>query len=301
MFNIPFKKSRTNLAVIMTGVIAILIGVSYTINNIHYLNREYKKILWIYWDSEELPKTIKQIRDYNRAQLSGWDVRFLNINTLKNYIPESAYNPKYFNLVSANKSDWIRLFIIYHYGGCWMDAGIIVNNGEALNSIYESSVSKSVELTVFKNVKPGVTFKHISGVDLPLVIDSWFILAPKHSTLVKLWLDEFNKAIDMGFLNYKRAIIKDGTDISRIHSPNPDDTYLMVHMCIQHVLQKRVPVLPLIMMLDAKTSMLKLQNDCKWDDKCLADKLNDDPRTKDLPFIKLTNANRTHSIDKFFA
>jgi hypothetical protein len=299
MFNIPFKKNRANMAFIITGIIAVLIGTTYTINTIQQL--KYPKILWIYWDSDKLPDTIQQIKDYNRSRLIGWDVRFLNKNTLKKYIPEHAYNPKYNNLVSANKSDWIRLYIIYHYGGCWMDAGIIVNKGEALDSIYEQSVSKGVELTVFKNVKPGSTFKHSSGIELPLVIDSWFILAPKQSDIVKLWLNEFDKAIEIGFLNYKRALIKGGTDISKIYSANPDDTYLMVHMCIQHVLQKKAPVLPLIMMLDAKTSMLKLQNDCKWDDKCLADKLNNDPDSKRLPFIKLTSANRTHSIDKFFS
>jgi hypothetical protein len=260
----------------------------------------YPKILWIYWDKEELPHNIKLIKDYNNDKLKDWDLRYLNINTLKEYIPESAYHAKYYDLVSANKSDWIRLYLLYTYGGCWLDAGIIVNNSTALNDIYNTSVSTNSSLTVFKNVPPDATFKHVSGTNLPLLIDSWFILAPQGSPIVKAWLHEFTTAISSGFLNYKRKIMKEGTNLSKIGGTDPDDTYLMVHMCIQHVLQKKLQTIPPIMILDASVSMFKIQNMCNWDNDCLVDKLNNDPKSKTLPYIKLINSNRKNNIDKFF-
>jgi len=289
------------LLVLLVLIVMLLITVFSQKSNTTLSTQTIPKILWIYWDTEELPHTIKLIKEHNRDKLTDWDVRYLNINTLKNYIPESAYDPKYHNLVSANKSDWIRLYIIYTYGGLWLDAGIIINSYTELNSIYNTSVVKGSQMTVFKTIKKDGTFNHVSGVELPLVIDSWFIMAPQGSQIIKAWLNEFSHAIQIGFLNYKQKIIKDGTDISKIHSASPEDTYLMVHMCIQNVLQKQQPNLPPILILDSSSSMFKLQNICKWKDECIADKLNNDPESKNLPFIKLTNSNRTQNIDKYFA
>ena len=59
-----------HMAFITIGIMAVLVGASYAINTVQQL--KYPKILWIYWDSEEMPDTIKQIRNYNRARISGY-------------------------------------------------------------------------------------------------------------------------------------------------------------------------------------------------------------------------------------
>ena len=256
------------------------------------------KILWLYWDSEELPHTIQLIKNHNEKTIKGWDIRYLNNKTIDDYIPRSAYHKNYNALVPQNQSDWIRLYIVYNYGGCWLDMGIIINDSKALNKIYEKSLKTGSEMTVFKTVKKNGYFTHESGKKLPLVVDSWFICAPKKSGVIKNWLQEFTNAMDEGFLNYKRRVISEGVDISKIHFANEEDTYLMVHICIQYLLQKKR--LPKVTFLDSGKSMLKLQNICKWDNRCLADKLNNDPESKELPFIKLTGYNRKENIDRFF-
>jgi len=289
------SKNRFAVICIFLLIIFILAIVCYLHNRLYY-----PKIIWIYWDNEELPHNIDLIKKHNKDKLKGWTVKYLNINTLKKYIPESAYNPNYDNLVSPNKSDWIRLYLVYTYGGCWLDAGIILNSATELNKIYDDTVNKKSYMTVFRTSDETATFRHSSGVDLPLVIDSWFILAPQRSYVVKAWLDEFTYAMDYGFLNYKRKIIKEQTNISKIHFKNEEDTYLMVHMCIQHVLQKKLTHVPSLIILDSSTSMLKIQKICNWKDDCIADKINNDPASKTLPFIKLTGSNRESNIDKYF-
>jgi len=285
-------KNRFTIIFLLLIILAIVI--------FQYNRLYYPKIIWIYWDQEELPHNINLIKKHNKDKFKGWELRFLNINTLKKYIPESAYNPNYNDLVPANKSDWIRLYLIYNYGGCWLDAGIILNNSDEFNKIYNDTVNKSSYMTVFKSCDKTSTFTHSSGVNLPLVIDSWFILAPQRSYVVKAWLDEFNYAMDYGFLNYKRKLIKEDTNISKIYFKNEEDTYLMVHMCIQYVLQKKLTYLPSLLILDSGESMYKIQSDCNWNNDCIVDKINNDPASKDLPFIKLTNGNRQNNIDKYF-
>lgn len=295
MFKIS-KGSYKNIFTI-TICIVIVIILAYTLHSYTRYMR-YPKIVWIFWDSETLPKIIQNIKEYNRDKLKGWDLRFLNLQTVKKYIPDTAYPNNYDDLVPANKSDWMRLYLLNKYGGCWLDAGIILNDPRILNSIYNQSVETSSDLTVFKTSSQN--FRHISGVELPLLIDSWFILAPTGSHLVKAWLDEITYAIELGLLEYKRQVIEDGTDLSKIYFKSETDTYLTVHICIQHVLQKKLQSIPRMLILNSKDSMFKIQDKCKWDDTCIADKLNNDPDSKKLPYIKLISKNRTMNLDKFF-
>lgn len=285
---------------IFTIIVYILIlTIVITTIQSYRIHMKYPKIIWIFWDSDKLPKIIQQIKDYNKNKLKGWDVRFMNLNTVRDYIPDSAYPANYNDLVPANKSDWMRLYLLNKYGGCWLDAGIIINDTTILNKIYNESVVTSSDLTVFKSSSKN--FRHKTGIEIPLIIDSWFILAPVGSQIIQAWLDEITYAIDIGLLQYKRKVIKEGTNISRIQFKDENDTYLTVHICIEHVLQKKLETIPRMLILSSKDSMFKIQNECNWDNDCISHRMNNDPDSKMLPYIKLISKNRTMNLDKFFS
>jgi len=285
---------------IFTIIVCILIlTIVITTIQSYRIHMKYPKIIWIFWDSDKLPKIIQQIKDYNKNKLKGWDVRFMNLNTVRDYIPDSAYPANYNDLVPANKSDWMRLYLLNKYGGCWLDAGIIINDTTILNKIYNESVVTSSDLTVFKSSSKN--FRHKTGIEIPLIIDSWFILAPVGSQIIQAWLDEITYAIDIGLLQYKRKVIKEGTNISRIQFKDENDTYLTVHICIEHVLQKKLETIPRMLILSSKDSMFKIQNECNWDNDCISHRMNNDPDSKMLPYIKLISKNRTMNLDKFFS
>ena len=285
---------------IFTIIVCILIlTIVITTIQLYRIHMKYPKIIWIFWDSDKLPKIIQQIKDYNKNKLKGWDVRFMNLNTVRDYIPDSAYPANYNDLVPANKSDWMRLYLLNKYGGCWLDAGIIINDTTILNKIYNESVVTSSDLTVFKSSSKN--FRHKTGIEIPLIIDSWFILAPVGSQIIQAWLDEITYAIDIGLLQYKRKVIKEGTNISRIQFKDENDTYLTVHICIEHVLQKKLETIPRMLILSSKDSMFKIQNECNWDNDCISHRMNNDPDSKMLPYIKLISKNRTMNLDKFFS
>ena len=285
---------------IFTIIVCILIlTIVITTIQSYRIHMKYPKIIWIFWDSDKLPKIIQQIKDYNKNKLKGWDVRFMNLNTVRDYIPDSAYPANYNDLVPANKSDWMRLYLLNKYGGCWLDAGIIINDTTIFNKIYNESVVTSSDLTVFKSSSKN--FRHKTGIEIPLIIDSWFILAPVGSQIIQAWLDEITYAIDIGLLQYKRKVIKEGTNISRIQFKDENDTYLTVHICIEHVLQKKLETIPRMLILSSKDSMFKIQNECNWDNDCISHRMNNDPDSKMLPYIKLISKNRTMNLDKFFS
>jgi Capsular polysaccharide synthesis protein len=278
-----------NLTVI--GLLLLIIVLLTCLVYIH--SYRLPKVAWIYWDSLDLPKTIQQIKENTYRQLPGWTVHFLNKDTLRQYI--TAFPRNYDTLKSQAQSDWIRLYLLNTYGGLWLDAGIIINKGRTIDAIYNRSLTTASEMTVFENSKE--RFTHSSGLSLPLVIDSWFIMAPKGSSVVGKWLREFEEAIEIGFLNYKRKAIRNGVNLSGIYFTDETDAYLTVHICIEKILQKDLPILPPIILIDSNKSMFKIQNKCNWNEKCIVDTIHGDPSAKQLPFIKLTGSNRAAGLD----
>lgn len=248
------------------------------------------KVAWLFWDKLNLPHKIELIKAYNAPKLVGWTVHYLNPITLGDFIPADAYPKMYNTLIPAHKADWIRLYLLHKYGGCWIDMGIIINSKTKFNEIYTKSVQVQPDITVFQNSDK--TFTHSSGVKIPLSIDNWFIMAPQGSIIISAWLKEFTKALDMGFLNYKRMIVAAETNVSEFYNKNDNDVYLTMHACIQNLLHN-MKTIPKILYFNSKNSMYKLQKVCHWAESCLAQKLAE-PAALKLPYIKLTRSNRRH-------
>ena len=257
------------------------------------------KIIWVYWDSEELPPLIERIKTYNRGALKGWSVRFLNRQSLATYISADAFPAGYNALSVQHQSDWIRLYLLSRYGGCWLDAAIVLNDPEAMNRMWSESVARRSVFTGFATGPK--TYVHPSGVRMPLVVDNWCIMAPPGSEVIRRWFREYEEAIRVGFLNYKRGAIRDGVDISAIRfKEGANDVYLTQHICLQKVFQKDLLALPSMLLLHSKDSMFKLQIDCKWNEECFRRAFLS-PEAKRLPYIKLIGANRDTSLLGYFS
>lgn len=262
-----------------------------------YYQYSLPKTIWLYWDTAERPELINEIIRYNAPKFIDWNVIFLNKENVFNYVDRSQIPNGFNDLIVQHQSDWFRLYLLKKYGGCWLDMSIIVNNKSAFDTIWQKSQLIKSDLTGFVNISD--YFTHKSGIKIPKLFDNWFIMAPKRSTLINLWFAEFDKAVSMGLLNYKKQCIADGIDISRIHFSDESDVYLTQHICIEKVLQT-IDVLPSVYFIPSNDSMLKLQEGCKWENACVLDKMLHDPETKKLPYIKLIRHNRNQDFSAYF-
>jgi hypothetical protein len=249
----------------------------------------------MYWDTPKRPALITKIHKYNQHNVGGWTVHFLDKHSVYDYISKSEFPHKYNSLKPAHKADWIRLTLLSKYGGAWMDASILLNDAAALDQLRQQSIHKQSAFTGFsyRNNEPGQA--SLRGISL--YIENWFIMAPKESIIIKLWLEEYEKAIAMGFMPYRHSLEKAGVNLSRIFE-KPTSTYLTQHACLQNVLQKRLPrILPMIV-LPAEDSAFKLRVTCDSDSECIMNALKDEPeKWKTVPFIKLISADRDTGID----
>lgn len=245
-------------------------------------------IIWSYWHDRNIPKDVKRIIDHRRRIMDSYEHIVLHEDTVWDYI-DDAPPPNFDSLGHAHKADWIRLVLLKKYGGCWMDASIIVNSKEAIDTLFNNARKKRVDLSAF--YLDTRTFRKQPHT----YIENWFIIAPKQSPLIQKWLNEYEYAIRIGFEQYKKQVHV------RIPKYNRFSTYLTQHVCLQIVIQKSW-VLPNIDLSKAEDSMFKIHSTCwKYEDKageCIMNKIRTDKTIPSIvPFIKLTNGERKTGID----
>src|SRR5690606_14466017 len=81
------------------------------------------KKIWMYWEGalpEFVGKCVEQIRKKN----PNYEVNFLTPENVQAFCDiDYSRLPQ---ITSQQKADLIRLHLIYHYGGIWLDASILV-------------------------------------------------------------------------------------------------------------------------------------------------------------------------------
>lgn len=278
-------------------IILILLIIIYIKNNSKelfdnlYNNSSYElpPILWSYWDNiDTMPKNVINIINKRKKKLKNWHHVILSTDTLYNFININDIPKNFDTLIPAHKADWIRLYLLNKYGGIWIDASIIVNNPMVFKSMYNYTIKKDAKLTAF-----------YLGDDQYSFIENWFIIAPKNSYIIKKWLNEFEDAINIGFMNYKNKIINMGINVLHIYIWGSEDTYLTMHAGLQKLIQRNEIDKSDILLYDACETMFNIHCNCNWDNECIKDKLNNSIEIKNIPFIKLRSHDR-NLLNEFY-
>jgi hypothetical protein len=300
MITIKYIKNIIILIIILLSLISLLIYYFF-FTPLELFKDEYilPRIIWIFWDTEELPKNISLIFNNNKNKLYNWDIKLLNNNNLKDYLDITIFPKKYNDFSAQHKADLIRLKLLKQYGGVWIDAGIIINNTDELENIFKQSIDDKNELTAFTLIEKDNSYKYHQ------YIENWFLIAPKNSKIISLWLEEFEKAFEMGFDEYGKYI----TDIIKINicdNITQYGSYLTQHKALQVVLQNKINYEsnnyePKILLLKSEDSMFKLQTECNWDIECIKSKFENNIDIKKIPYIKLVGSTRQNlNLDTYF-
>jgi len=260
---------------------------------------ELPPIAWTHWNNERPPKVIKDILDNRSSAMPGWDVRFVTDETVLKYIDQEDFPLNYKGLSPPHRADWIRLRLLEKYGGVWLDAGIIVNDGSSLDRLREETIKRRAEYTGFYP-NDGLNKK-----GTPSYIDNWFIMAPKGSPFITIWKKEYETAIDMGFVPYKKKLTSSDLVFTDYNVKDPNDVYLTPQASLQKILQT-MTYKPNIILHHARDSMMKLHAECasrpdnKQQVECIHDAILNDPKTRDIPYIKLRKEDRGFDIGPYF-
>lgn len=219
------------MLVILLSLLTLTIMIIFIIIIIKLLNDyEYvlpKKIFAYYHD---LPtnKVIQAHKENWMRKIPDWEIIFLDQTTVVEYLDAEGIN--YLNsLKPIQFSDYLRFYLLKKYGGLWMDAGIIVFDGKFINSHYNEMKKNKYDVCVYE-------YKiHTTHPKLPHY-ENWFLMAPKNSVYISDVYHQYIKAIQMGFINYKRKIlIPSGVNLNKTVGYG-NNTYLIQHAIINYLM-----------------------------------------------------------------
>ena len=241
------------------------------------------KIVWTHWDSDNPPEAVKKTVERMRLMLPDWQVNFITTEKFMSSINQEEIPPGFQTLRVEHQADWIRLKLLKMYGGCWIDSGIILN--QSINNLYRDCVTSKADLLTFKILGTQTNPKYP-------IAENWFLMAPPASPMVSVWLEEYERAIRLGFKRYKNRLKDEGVDLQNLMK-KPEDVYLTQHASYQKVIQQKMPPNVSIVYHVAEETMFKIHATlCKWDKPCIWEKLKDVEYCKTIPYIKLRGGDR---------
>lgn len=182
---------------------------------------ELPKTIWMYWDSNEKNHLVDFCIHNIKTVCSDYQVNILNAENVTDYIDLPTFKE---GLRKATISDYIRFALLKKYGGIWMDASTLLTEN------FDWFLSKMEGKENFIFYSDACT----SDTQNPIV-ESWFIVARKHSQFIKDWFTEFEKCCLSDDPNSYYEAYKNNPVIQKI--PNTD--YLMCYISAAIVLSKR--------------------------------------------------------------
>lgn len=192
------------------------------------------KKIWTFWNSSKLPPTVENCIKTWHFLNPDYKIYLINTRNINKYIPEAKIKSlKHSKESYARLSDYIRVCVLYKYGGIWLDASTIATMSfdKWFSQIKKKRRSKTpVEFVGFFNSQFTSRPKY-------RVIESWAFACTKHSKFVRKWrntffeLEKYNEVQD--WLDDTEKL---GVDFQRI--PEYDDPdYLAIHIAALKVLQ----------------------------------------------------------------
>lgn len=225
-----------------------------------------------------------------KKKLKSWKIIMIDKKNIHDYV-EQEFIGKYASgtIDSTRFSDFLRIHLLQNNGGCWLDASILISDGEFLNDIYIEMIENKYDACFYEYKEQTVdkTQPHI---------DNWFMMAPKGSKIITDLYKEFDRAFEMGFLEYKQKVLIP----SKINLINTlgyeENTYLMQH-AIFHYLFK-IGNKYNILLKDASESMYKIQTLFNWNTEATIKFIIDNNVWDNIYAIKLTKGDRNAITNK---
>ena len=245
---------------------------------------EIPKIIWTYWDGEELPWSVQECINSWRKFNPDWDVRIVNQNSLTQWTSTQVLKFRWAN-TPQRTSDFVRLELLSKYGGVWADASLLMT--QPLDWVLDIQTTRKCEFVGY-NIDTKQT-------DVP-IIENWFFACVPDSPFVNAWRDEFfsiNNWIHPYLYVFASQITN--SDVRRISIP----MYLSMHVAAVKVISKMNSADRLFLMR-AEDGPLKHLSDAEWNNEAGLETLcRSDTHTE--PIVKFVGGDRNLIEEKKLA
>jgi hypothetical protein len=185
--------------------------------------------IWSYWNAQKADTVVDQCIANWHTQCPDYEIHVLNEANLSRHVPPAHLPEGFARLHPTKQSDWLRLYLVRHHGGYWLDATTLLTR--PLDWMDAARRAQGAQFTGF--FLEG--FTHDARYP---VVESWAFGAPAQSPFVAAWQEEFHRAlVEQGTAAYLQALQAEpgaAQLLQGIHDPH----YLLIHVAAQRVLRR---------------------------------------------------------------
>jgi len=243
---------------------------------------ELPTIIFTYWENEDENHIVNTFLQSWKNNIKRWEIIILNKKNIKSYVNQQ-FIEKYENAPPHLFSDFLRLYLLYNYGGAWFDSTSIIINDHFLDKYRNEMIQNKYDVTLYELKSKSGKYPYL---------ENWFIMAPKGSLFIKDLYTEFSKGYIMGFIKYKRKVLNNSTiEVERtLKNRNNKYIYLMQHAIIHYLMDKGNKYN--INIKDSEESMFKAHKLNDWENTKIINFIINNNNWSDFYAIKLTKNNR---------
>lgn len=249
---------------------------------------EIPKVLWTYWNSTQPDFFVCECIQSWRLQCPDYEVRLVHPGNLDDYVAQGDLPAQFLQLHPTKQSDWLRLYLVAHHGGFWLDASTLLTRSI---DWMQPKPQQALEFTGF------YLEKFTSDPQFP-IIESWAFGALPGSAFITAWQKEFHRAlIEEGtdtYLQQLRSQPEWSSIVQNINDPN----YLLIHITAQRVLRRQA--YSRMALYKAEDSAYYYHRALRWKWYLLYPQLSLVAAPKECaPIVKLRGGERRHFTEMF--
>lgn len=252
------------------------------IRNHNKKNADIPKIIWMFWDSESIPAEVNLFKERIRIDNPEYQLNLITFENLNSYADELVFDENV-EIPIANKSDLIRLALLYKYGGIWLDITTILL--KPLSWFLQIDNINNFDLIAFYREKSTTDFSRP-------IIESWFLAAPPNNEFIKRWYEALAPLLTMGAKKYFFKL-KEHPNYTQILQSIDRPDYLLVYLAAQLVLLN-YPNQYNFYLRKCENNAFLIHENVNWNafkiNSYLAFKNID--KTNGLPIVKITSIER---------
>lgn len=128
-----------------------------------------ENLVWIFWDGHISNSNRFFLHDL-KIKLNSYNIIYICNTTVFNYVNINEFPSNITSLPTANQVDYYKFYILYRYGGIWLDASTYLYNESFINNFVERMKKKKALLGAFNlDYHPNYN------------IEAGFIISPRYS------------------------------------------------------------------------------------------------------------------------
>lgn len=247
-------------------------------------NVDIPKVIWMFWDSEYIPTEINLFKKRIEIDNPDYQLNLVTFENLNSYVDELVFDEKV-EIPIANKSDLIRLALLYRYGGVWLD----------ITTILLKPISWFLQIDNINNFDLIAFYREKSTSDFSRpVIESWFLATPPNNIFIKNWYETLLPLLTMGAKKYFIKL-QENSNYPQILQSIDRPEYLLVYLAAQLVLLNS-PTHYNFYLRKCENNAFFIHENVKWNAIKINSYLafNNIDAINGLPIVKITSIERTY-------